>query len=99
MKKRASEKRATCKGVSQMLAEEGFKGVNLYHGEGYYYFSGGIASQFSEQSLGDFHIGTYKMIWNDFIYKLKENQDWIQISSDIREEEKALAKSLISEGN
>ena len=70
--KRLSEKRATCKGVEKMIAEAGYPGVEYVHGEGYYYFTGGIADKLCDQSLGCFHIQSYRAVWSDFIWKLND---------------------------
>lgn len=70
--RRTSDKRATCKSVAAMIADAGFPGVEMYHGRGYYYFAGGIADEFSEQSLGAYHIGTLGGAWRDFVWKLEE---------------------------
>jgi len=74
------EPRLTVKRVEQAVRDLGYKGVRLYHHGGrygYYYWSGGVATNFHEQGVyGLFRLNDYSLRqWiNDFKDRLKDKK-------------------------
>ena len=67
--------RVTINGVNKMLSNNGYPDIKFFKGNGYFYFSGGIADRFFETGIygsPNLNAWSYKEIWRELKDKLSD---------------------------